>query len=352
MPQPTRVNGYAAYSTNTPLKPYQFNRREPLATDIEIDIDYCGVCHSDLHSVNGDWGSVNNTLVPGHEIVGRVTRVGPQVKAFKVGQLVGVGCMVESCRTCPSCHEGLEQYCEKGATFTYGGPDKKGGGDVVTQGGYSTKIVVDQDFVVRVPENLPLEKVAPLLCAGITTYSPLRQWKIKKGDRVGIAGLGGLGHMGVKLAAAMGADVTVLSTSESKRNDALELGAHHFVSVKNPDQLKSVTNHFDLILNTISANHDYNLYLNMLKRDGSMVLLGLPGPQSVSAQPLIHKRRRLAGSLIGGIKETQEMLDFCGQHGITCDVEMINMDQINDAYKRLVRNDVRYRFVIDMKSIK
>jgi uncharacterized zinc-type alcohol dehydrogenase-like protein len=344
------VNGYAAFATNTPLKPFKFERREPLATDVEIDIHYCGVCHSDLHSVNGDWGPVKQALVPGHEIVGRVTRVGNQVKAFKAGQLVGVGCMVDSCRTCHSCREGLEQYCEKGATFTYGSPDTKSGG--ITQGGYSTLVVVDQDFVVRVPDNLPLEKVAPLLCAGITTYSPLRQWKVKKGDRVGVAGLGGLGHMAVKLSVAMGADVTVLSTSEGKRADALELGAHHFVSTKNPDQLGSVANHFDLILNTISADHDYNQYLNLLKRDGTMVLLGLPGPQTVSAQPLIHKRRRLAGSLIGGIKETQEMLDFCGQHGITCDVEMIRMDQINDAFTRLVRNDVRYRFVIDMRSIK
>lgn len=346
----TRVNGYAAYSTDTPLKPFQFDRREPLPTDVEIDVQYCGVCHSDLHSVNGDWGPVKQALVPGHEIVGRVTRVGSQVKAFKVGQLVGVGCMVDSCRTCSSCREGLEQYCEVGATFTYGSPDKHNDG--ITQGGYSTLLVTDQDFVVRVPENLPLEKVAPLLCAGITTFSPLRQWKVKKGDRVAIAGLGGLGHMGVKLAVAMGADVTVLSTSESKRADALDLGAHHFVSMKNPDQVKAVTNHFDLILNTISADHDYNTYLNLLKRDGTMVLLGVPGPQQVSAQSVIHKRRRLAGSLIGGIKETQEMLDFCGQHGITSDVEMIKMDQINDAYKRLVKNDVRYRFVIDMKSIK
>jgi uncharacterized zinc-type alcohol dehydrogenase-like protein len=258
--------------------------------------------------------------------------------------------MVDSCRTCSACRDGLEQYCEKGSTFTYGSPDKKSDG--ITQGGYSTQIVVDQDFVVRVPESLPLEKVAPLLCAGITTYSPLRQWKVKKGDRVAIAGLGGLGHMGVKLAAAMGADVTVLSTSESKKADALELGAHHFVNVRDQEQLKSVLNHFDLILNTISADHDYNTYLSLLKRDGTMVLLGLPGPQAISAQPLITKRRRLAGSLIGGIKETQEMLDFCGQHGISSDVEMINMDQINDAYKRLVKNDVHYRFVIDMKSIK
>jgi uncharacterized zinc-type alcohol dehydrogenase-like protein len=346
----SHVNGFAVFSTDTPLKPFKFERREPLPTDVEIDVQYCGVCHSDLHSVNGDWGEVKQALVPGHEIVGRVTRVGNQVKAFKEGQLVGVGCMVDSCRTCHSCREGLEQYCEVGATFTYGSPDKKSGG--ITQGGYSNLLVVDQDFIVRVPENLPLEKVAPLLCAGITTYSPLRQWKVKKGDRVGIAGLGGLGHMGVKLAVAMGADVTVLSTSEGKRADALELGAHHFVSVKNPEQLKSVTNHFDLILNTISADHDYNQYMNLLKRDGTMVLLGLPGPQSITAQPFIHKRRRLAGSLIGGIKETQEMLDFCGQHDITCDIEMIKMDQINDAYKRLVKNDVRYRFVIDMKSIK
>ncbi len=344
------IHAYAALSTNAPLKPYKVARRNPDPNDVQIDILYCGVCHSDLHFVNGDWGAVEQPVVPGHEIVGRVEKTGKNVTKFKPGDIVGVGCMVNSCRTCGSCHEGLEQYCEKGATMTYGSPDPKGNG--ITQGGYSTKIVVDQAFVVRVPDGIPLEQAAPLLCAGVTTYSPLRQWKVKNGDRVAVAGLGGLGHMAVKLAVAMGADVTVLSTSEGKRSDARELGAHHFVVTKNSSDLKKAMNSFDLILNTISADHDYNLYLNLLKRDGTMVLLGLPGPQPVAAFTLVGRRRRLAGSLIGGIAETQEMLNFCGEHGIGADIEMISMDQINDAYKRLVKNDVHYRFVIDMRSMK
>ena len=341
---------YKAFDDKNPLKPFEFQRREPGPADVVIDILYCGVCHSDLHSVNGDWGGSNFPLVPGHEIVGRITHLGSAVKKFKVGDAVGVGCFVDSCRTCASCNEGLQQYCEKGATMTYGAPDKKSGG--ITQGGYSTKIVCDENYLLRIPESIPLENAAPLLCAGITTYSPLRHWKVTKGQKVAIAGLGGLGHMGVKIAAAMGADVTVLSTSENKREDAMKLGAHHFAVTKNPAQVKELQNSFDLILNTISAAHSYDQYLNFLKRDGTMVLLGLPDPQEVGAFSLVGKRRRLAGSLIGGIQETQEMLDFCAKHNLSADIEMIPMSQINEAYKRLVKNDVHYRFVIDMKSLK
>jgi uncharacterized zinc-type alcohol dehydrogenase-like protein len=344
------ANGYAAFKTNTPLKPFQFERRQAGPKDVQIDILFCGVCHSDLHFVNGDWGAVNSPIVPGHEIVGRVESVGTSVKKFKVGDMVGIGCLVDSCRTCSACKENLEQYCLTGATMTYGSPDPSTGG--LTQGGYSTKIVATEDFVVRIPPSLSPEKAAPLLCAGITTYSPLMHWGISKGHKVAIAGLGGLGHMGVKIAAKLGADVTVLSTSESKRKDAALLGAHGFANVKNSSDLKKVSNSFDFILNTISAPHDYNLYLNMLKRDGTMVLVGLPGPQPVAAFSLVGRRRRLAGSLIGGLKETQEMLDFCGKHEIGSDVEVISMEQINVAFERLVRSDVHYRFVIDMQSLK
>lgn len=344
------VNAYAAHETGASLKPFKFTRREPGPLDIKIDILFCGVCHSDLHSVNGDWGKVNSALVPGHEIVGKVERIGNKVSKFKVGDIVGVGCMVDSCRDCEACAQGLEQYCEKGNTFTYGSADKVSGG--ITQGGYSTKIVVDEKFVLRVPNGIPPDKAAPLLCAGITTYSPLRQWKVQKGQKVGIAGLGGLGHMGVKLAKAMGAEVTVLSTSENKRKDAETLGAHKFAVTKNPDHLKEVEGRFDLILNTISAPHDYALYLNMLKRDGTMVLLGLPPPQTLGAGSLIMRRKRLAGSLIGGIAETQEMLNFCAEHGITADIEVIQMNEINEAFQRMVKGDVHYRFVIDLASLK
>lgn len=345
-----KVNAYAAYETNDPLKPYQIKRRELQPDDVQIDILFCGVCHSDLHSVNGDWGPVKSPLVPGHEIVGRVEKTGGEVSKFKLGDMVGVGCLVDSCRTCPSCEEGLEQYCENDKSFTYGSPDKISGG--ITQGGYSAKIVVDQNYVVRIPDGLPPEKAAPLLCAGITTYSPLRHWKVQKGQKVGVAGLGGLGHVAVKIAAAMGAEVTVLSTSENKRKDAEALGAHDFAVTKNPADVKRVQNRFDLILNTISAEHDYNFYMNMVKRDGAMILLGLPDPQPIAAFSLAPKRKTLAGSMIGGIAETQEMLNFCAKHGITADIEMIEMAQINEAYKRLMKNDVHYRFVIDMKSLK
>jgi uncharacterized zinc-type alcohol dehydrogenase-like protein len=346
----SQVKSYAAFAARAPLKNFQFDRREPGVNDAQIDILYCGVCHSDIHSVRGEWGGTQFPLVPGHEIVGRIEKLGAEVQKFAVGDIVGVGCFVDSCRKCASCQEGLQQYCEVGATFTYGAADPKGKG--ITQGGYSTKIVVDQDYLLRIPKGIPLERAAPLLCAGITTYSPLKHWKVQKGQRVGVVGLGGLGHMAVKLAASMGAEVTVLSTSESKRQDALRLGAHHFVVTKNPEQLNTATNSLHLILNTISADHDYNLYLNLLKRDGTMVLLGLPDPQKVAAFALVGKRRSLAGSLIGGIAETQEMLDYCAEHGIAADVEVIPVQQINEAYERMIKGDVHYRFVIDLQSLK
>lgn len=348
----TPVKAYAAfvpYTPQNPLQPYEFERRAVGPHDVQIDILYCGVCHSDLHTVNGDWGEIPMPIVPGHEIIGRVEKVGEKVQKFKVGDTVGVGCFVDSCRTCDSCREGLEQYCENGALMTYGSKDPRGG---ITQGGYSTKIVVDENYVLRVPTQIPLERAAPLLCAGITTYSPLRHWNIKKGDRVAIAGLGGLGHMGVKFAVSFGAEVTVLSTSEKKKEDALKLGAHKFINMRDEEQLRSARNDFDFILNTISAPHDYNTYLSLLRRDGTMVLVGLPEPQVVGAFSLVPKRRRLAGSLIGGIAETQEMLDYCGQHEISADVEVIRMEQINEAYERMIRGDVRYRFVIDLQSLK
>jgi uncharacterized zinc-type alcohol dehydrogenase-like protein len=342
------TKGYAGFDATSPLKPYAFQRREPRANDVAIDIQYCGICHSDLHTVRSEWGPAKYPLVVGHEIVGKVARVGAGVKKFKVGDTVGVGCMVDSCRGCPSCKEGLEQYCEKGATFTYGGPDKDFG---YTQGGYSTKIVVDEAFVVRVPGNLPLERVAPLLCAGITTYSPMRHWKVGKGQKVGIVGLGGLGHMGVKFGAALGAEVTLLSTSPKKKEDAKRLGAHDFVVSSDDAELAKRAGQYDFILDTVSAAHDLGRLANLLKRDGTLVLVGAPEkPVSLHAFSLIAKRRSISGSLIGGLPETQEMLDFCGKHGITSDVEVIQAPYINEAYERMLKSDVRYRFVIDAKS--
>lgn len=344
-----KTHAYAAFDSKSPLKDFKFERRDVKPEDVQIDIQFCGVCHSDLHTVNGDWGPQNYPLVPGHEIVGRIEAVGSSVKNFKVGDQVGVGCFVDSCRSCAACQEGLQQYCEKGARFTYGAEDPNGG---YTQGGYSTKIVVDQNYVLRIPDEIPLANAAPLLCAGITTYSPLRHWKVKKGDKVGVIGLGGLGHMAVKLAAAMGAEVTVFSTSENKKTDALKLGAHHFAVTKNPDDLQPLANSLNLIIDTVSAAHDYNIYLGLLKLDGTMVLLGVPEPHALSASSVIFKRRSLAGSLIGGIPETQEMLDFCAKNKISADVEVIPMNKINEAYVRMVKGDVHYRFVIDMASIK
>ncbi|WP_438393744.1 NAD(P)-dependent alcohol dehydrogenase [Caballeronia sp. DA-9] len=349
-----KTHAYAARSATTPLSPFEFERRELTAHDVRIDILFCGVCHSDLHTARSEWAGTVYPNVPGHEIVGRVVEVGSEVSKFKVGQLAGVGCMVDSCRTCPSCQEGLEQYCEGPGGFvgTYNAPDKHTGG--VTYGGYSTQIVVDEAFTLHIPENLELAAVAPLLCAGITTYSPLRHWNIQPGQKVGIVGLGGLGHMGVKIAAALGAHVVLFTTSQSKVEDAKRLGAHDVVISKDPDQMAKHANSFDYILNTVAASHDLDAFVTLLKRDGAMTLVGVPEHPhpSPSIGNLIFKRRSLAGSLIGGIEETQEMLDFCGKHGITSDIEMIRMDEINTAYDRMLKSDVKYRFVIDMSSIK
>jgi alcohol dehydrogenase (NADP+) len=349
-----KANGYAAHSATTPLSPFQFERRDAGPHDVRIDILFCGVCHSDLHTARGEWAGTVYPNVPGHEIVGRVVEVGSEVSKFKVGQLAGVGCMVDSCRTCPSCQEGLEQYCEgpEGFTGTYNARDKHTGG--VTYGGYSTQIVVDEAYTLTIPENLELAAVAPLLCAGITTYSPLRHWNVQPGQKVGIVGLGGLGHMGVKIAAAFGAHVVLFTTSASKVEDAKRLGAHEVVISKDPAQMAQHANSFDYILNTVAASHNLDAFVTLLKRDGAMTLVGVPEHPhpSPSIGNLIFKRRTLAGSLIGGIAETQEMLDFCGKHGITSDIEMIRMDEINTAYDRMLKSDVKYRFVIDMSSIK
>lgn len=346
----TTVNAYAAQNESSPLAPFNFERREVGSHDVQIDILYCGVCHSDIHQARNEWGGSIFPMVPGHEIVGRIIKVGDHVKNFKVGELAGVGCFVDSCRTCPSCIAGDEQYCDNGMVATYNGRDKEG---QPTYGGYSTQIVVDEKYTLHVAENLPIEGVGPLLCAGITTWSPLRHWNIGKGHKVAIVGLGGLGHMGVKFAASFGAEVTVLSTSKSKHNDALALGAHHFAVTKDEATMKSLAGTFDFILNTVSAQHDYNAYLNLLNLNGTMVVVGVPPqPTAVHAFSLIMKRRSLAGSLIGGIKETQEMLDYCAEHNIVSDVEVIKADYINEAYERILKSDVKYRFVIDIASLK
>ena len=347
---PTKA--YAAPAASVPLVPFNFERRDVGAHDVLIDIQFCGVCHSDLHQVRDEWGAGIFPMVPGHEIVGRVTQVGAHVKNFQVGDLAGVGCMVDSCRTCPSCLDGLEQYCETtGMVGTYAGTEPGTGRP--TYGGYSSQIVVDEKYTLKVSDKLDPARVAPLLCAGITTYSPLRQWNVGAGHRVGVMGLGGLGHMAVKLAAAMGAEVTVLSTSPGKEADAKELGAHKFVVTKDEAQLKSVGNYFDFIINTVSAPLDLGQYVNLLRRDGTMILLGVPpeAPQ-LHAFALIAKRRRVAGSLIGGIAETQEMLDFCAEHNIMSDIELIDIKDINGAYERMLKGDVKYRFVIDLATLK
>lgn len=345
-----QTKGYAAQDASTPLAPFDFERREVGEHDVQIEILYCGVCHSDLHQVRNEWGGALYPMVPGHEIVGRVVKVGEKVDKFKEGDLAGVGCFVDSCRHCHSCNEGLEQYCENHLVVTYSGLEKDG--KTVTQGGYSNQIVVDEKYTLKVPENLDLSRVAPLLCAGITTYSPMKEWKIGKGHRVGIVGLGGLGHMAVKLAASMGADVTVLSTSPEKEKDARELGAHNFKNTKDDEVMKEMADSFDFIIDTVSAPHNYNNYLTLLKRDGTMILLGAPpAPAEVIAANLLFKRRRMVGSLIGGIAETQEMLDYCAEHNIMSDVEVIPIDYINEAYERMLKGDVKYRFVIDMASL-
>jgi uncharacterized zinc-type alcohol dehydrogenase-like protein len=347
------AKAYSATSATSPLAPTVIARRDPNDTDVQIEILFCGICHSDLHTVRNEWSSVMQTVypcVPGHEIVGRVVTVGPKVTKFKAGDVVGVGCLVDSDGTCPSCKDDLEQFCPN-AVFTYGAPDKHTGG--VTYGGYSDGIVVDERFVVRVPENLELAGVAPLLCAGITTYSPLKHWGVTKGKKVGIVGLGGLGHMGVKFAKAMGAHTVVFTTSESKVADALRLGADEVVLSKDAEAMTKHAGTFDFILDCVSADHDINAYVHLLTRDGNMTLVGAPEkPMSLSSFGLIFGRKSVSGSLIGGLKETQEMLDFCGEHGITSDVEVIGIQQVNEAYERLLKSDVKYRFSIDMASLK
>ena len=347
----TKVNAYAAHDPAADLKPFELERREVTADDVEIDILYCGVCHSDIHTARNDWKGAKYPVVPGHEVIGRVTKTGKNVSDFKEGDLVGVGCMVDSCRECSSCKEDLEQYCENGATFTYNSEDKHSGGH--TYGGYSEKIVVNQDFVLKAPENIDTKAIAPLLCAGITTWSPLRHWNVQEGDKVGVIGLGGLGHMGVKFAHALGAHVVMITTSPDKIKDAKELGADEVLISKDEEEMKKHKNTFDFLLNTIPVGHDTNPYLELLKRDATMVMVGAIEPlDPIHGGNLIGKRKNIAGSLIGGIKETQEMLDFCGKHNITCDVEMIDMQNINEAYEKVIKGDVKYRFVIDMKSLK
>jgi uncharacterized zinc-type alcohol dehydrogenase-like protein len=341
---------YAAKNATTPLEPWSIDRRDTKPHDVQIEILYCGVCHSDLHTARNEWGGTIYPCVPGHEIVGRVTKVGDHVKKYKVGDLVGVGCLVDSCRECDNCKEGLEQYCSNGMVGTYNGQQKDGSG--VTYGGYSKQIVVTEDFVLRVSGKLPLAGVAPLLCAGITTYSPLRHWKVGKGHKVGVLGLGGLGHMGVKLAVSFGAEVTMLSHSPSKEADAKRLGAHNFLLTSDEEKIKAAANYFDFILDTVSAPHDYNTYLTMLNTNGVMVCVGAPSePAVVPAFNLIFQRRSIAGSLIGGLPETQEMLDYCAEHNIVSDVEVINIKDINESYERMLKGDVRYRFVIDMATL-
>ena len=345
-----KTPAYAAVSAKASLAPFSIERREPGPHDVLIDILYCGICHSDIHQARDEWGGSIFPMVPGHEIVGKVSRVGSHVKKWKVGDVVGVGCFVDSDRVCEACKAGEQQFCERGASFTYNSREQDG--KTPTYGGYSTRITVDENYVLRIPAGIPLERAAPLLCAGITTYSPLRHFGVKAGDSVAVVGLGGLGHMGVKLAKAMGAKVTVLSHSPSKRDDAMRLGADDFIATRDPDVFKKNAKRFDFILDTISAQHDYNAYLGLLKRDGTMVLVGVPEPSPLSAPALINQRRRLAGSFIGGIRETQEMLDFCGKHGVGADVEVIPIQQVNEAYERTVKGDVRYRFVIDLASLK
>jgi uncharacterized zinc-type alcohol dehydrogenase-like protein len=348
-----KTPAYAATSKTSPLAPLTIDRREPGPNDVLIDILFCGICHSDIHQVRDEWSGALPALfpmVPGHEIVGRVEQVGKQVSRFKVGDMAGVGCFVDSCRECEPCRRGLEQFCEKGAAWTYNGTEMDR--TTPTYGGYSSQIVVAERYALKVPAGLDPARAAPLLCAGITTYSPLRQWNAKKGDRVGVVGLGGLGHMAVKLAASMGAEVTMLSTSRSKEADARRLGAHAFESTRDDATFQKLAGRLDLIIDTISAPHDYNRYLGMLRPQGAMVIVGVPPePTPLSAWSLIAGNRRLAGSAIGGIPETQEMLDYCARHEIGADVEVIPIQKVNDAYERMLRNDVRYRFVIDLASL-
>jgi uncharacterized zinc-type alcohol dehydrogenase-like protein len=343
------TKSYAAFDPKSPLRPHVIQRREPGEHDVLIDILYCGVCHSDLHQVRDEWGGSTFPMVPGHEIVGRVAQVGANVSKVKVGDPAGVGCMVGSCGSCESCKKGLEQYCESGVIWTYNSTDKDG---TRTQGGYSTRITVPEAFVLRIREGQPLDRVAPLLCAGITTYSPLKHWGVGKGHRLAVLGLGGLGHMAVKLGVALGAEVTLISSSPSKEADAKRLGAHEFLLSSAPGALDAAKNRFDFLLDSVSAPHDLATYAGLLRTDGVMVLLGIPEtPATLPAFPLIGRRRSIAGSLIGGVAETQEMLDFCADRGILSDVETIAVDAINGAYERMLKGDVRYRFVIDTRTL-
>ena len=344
-----KSRGYAALSAKSNLVSHEFNRRDLGEHDVALDISYAGICHSDIHQVAEEWGPAIFPMVPGHEIAGVVTSIGSKVSKFSVGDKIGVGVFVDSCRKCTSCVKGLQQYCVEGMTGTYNGLERDG--VTVAMGGYSNNFVINEDYAVRIPGNLALEGVAPLLCAGITLYSPIKHWKVQAGTKVAVMGLGGLGHMGVKFAAAMGAEVTVLSHSPGKKDDAIAMGAHHFVSTKDIENLKPLVKSFDLILNTVSAELDVNDYLNLLKLDGTLVVIGLPGtPYAVHAGTLLNGRRSLSGSMIGGIPEMQEMLDFCAKHQIVSDVEVIKADYINEAYKRTVASDVKYRFVIDAST--
>jgi alcohol dehydrogenase (NADP+) len=344
------TKGYATHAAETPLKPFSFQRREPTATDVQIEILFCGVCHSDLHIARNEWGRTTYPCVPGHEIAGRIVKIGRDVSKFKPGDLAAVGCLVDSDRVCENCRAGLEQFCEQGATLTYNSEDRHTGG--ITYGGYSTSIVVDQDFVLRLSDKLDLAAAAPLLCAGITTYSPLRKWKVGRGQKVAVIGLGGLGHMALKFANAFGAEVTLFTTSPGKAADAKRFGAHSVVISTDEESMKKHQKRFDFIIDTVSARHDLNAYLALLKRDGVLVLVGIP-PEAIALEAfhLLVPRRQLAGSLIGGIAETQEMLDFCAERGIASDIELITMDQINLAYERILKSNVKYRFVIDMGSL-
>lgn len=345
-----QTKAYAAYSPTTPLAPYSFERRELRPNDVHIEILYCGVCHSDLHQARDEWGGSLYPMVPGHEIVGKVVAVGSDVKDFKPGDRAGVGVMIDSCRVCPNCHREMEQYCAEGMTGTYNTLERDG--KTLAQGGYSSDIVTDRRFVFRISEKLDLAAVAPLLCAGITTYSPLRFAGVKKGTKVGVIGLGGLGHMGVKFAVSFGAEVTLISTSPSKAKDAERLGAHKFLLSTDPAQMKAHDSYFDVLLNTVSADHDYAPYLNLLGFEGRMLIVGLPANDpKLSPFAILKNRRSVTGSMIGGTKETQEMLDYCAEHNIVSDIELIPIQQINEAYERMVRSDVRYRFVIDLKTL-
>ena len=347
----SQIAAYAAPSAKAPLGPHTITRRDPGPHDVQIEILFCGVCHSDIHQVREEWGSAIFPMVPGHEIVGKVSKIGEKVTKFKVGDLAGIGCFVDSCLACDPCKQDLEQFCHQGAAFTYNGTemDRK----TPTYGGYSTRIVTNERFTLKVPAGLDLAGAAPLLCAGITTYSPLRQWNCKPGSRVGVVGLGGLGHMAVKLAASMGAEVTMLSTSKSKEADARKLGAHDFQLTNDPKTMKNLAGRFDLLIDTISVQHDLNQYLGLLRTEGAMVIVGVPpAPSPVAAMSVIYGNKKLAGSMIGGIAQTQEMLDYCAEKKIVSDVEIIPVQKINEAYERMIKSDVRYRFVIDIESLK